>query len=262
MPVLARCAPTGAADAPARPTPATPPVPTPQAGGIDHFEQTQQARARSLCAGGCLPSSACCAPESAGIDFGNGRIFGSVRARFGPSSTAAGSSLRCLRRRETGKVGAPPTAAAPATRLEAALGEAGEKSAQVVGRRLRDASAFGAQMRDQVGKIVAIAAACSRGAALGRLHVEKQLDKDSSRCVSRAPSVARQRGGLRNRSDGIVTLISRACIARRWRARKSRHRQAAEQADEDEKSEQTSIVEFRQTAMASARRRYLSKHVI
>src|SRR5258705_317306 len=61
---------------------------------------------------------------------------------------------------------------------KAAFGQAGEKSAQAVGGGVGDAAGGGAQMRAQVGEVVAIGIeGILAGAALGRLHVEEQVDQ-------------------------------------------------------------------------------------
>ena len=62
--------------------------------------------------------------------------------------------------------------------LEAALGQAREKSAQVVGVGGGNSFAGGAQMRREIIEIVAIGLKrIFAGAALGRQHVEEQLDQ-------------------------------------------------------------------------------------
>ena len=62
--------------------------------------------------------------------------------------------------------------------LEAAFGETAEKSAQIVGVGAGDRSSGGAQMRGEVGEVVAISVErILAGAALGRQHVEEQLDQ-------------------------------------------------------------------------------------
>ena len=116
------------------------------------------------------------------------RTFGSVRPRFGPFqhggrivlkfSFGVEKTIELAHRRQ------PPRQRGG---LEAALGERAQKTAQIAGVGVGDAAAGGAQMRGEIGEVVAIGIErILAGAALGRQHVEKQLDQRFIRCLSPA----------------------------------------------------------------------------
>ena len=143
------------------------------------------------------------------------RTFGSVAPALGPfqhrGRIVAAFSFRVEKTIELAHRRQPPRQRGG---LEAALGEAAQKAAQVVGVGVGDAAAGGAQMRGQIGEIVAIGGErVLAGAALGRQHVEEQLDQRFVGCLSAGGpsplSGSRVSGCLTNLSDGTVTTISR-----------------------------------------------------
>ena len=113
------------------------------------------------------------------------RTFGSVAPALGPfqhrGRIVAAFSFRVEEAIELAHRRQPPRQRGG---LEAALGEAAEKSAQVVGVGAGDGAAGGAQMRGEIGEIVAIGGErILAGAALGRQHVEEQFDQRFVGCV-------------------------------------------------------------------------------